>query len=166
MAIIGKLDSLEPLFSKTVELEALYAYLKSMLNANHPHHKAFMQAGSGSFRYELEHGMYAMQIAYKPSKGVFETHRMHVDFLLIVQGCEILELGDRSDFVIQDAYDSAQDKETYSNNDRISEVCMRAGCLAVLFPYDVHTTSAHPQSPDLVQKVVAKVPTHLIKLKL
>ncbi|CCF79760.1 hypothetical protein HBZS_102080 [Helicobacter bizzozeronii CCUG 35545] len=166
MAIIGKLNSLETLFSKTLELETLYGYLASMLDTNHPHHQSLIQQQSESQRQDIAHGMHAMHIAYKPLGGVLETHRTYIDFCLVVRGREILNLSDSSDLSIQEGYDSVLDKQTYHNGGHSLEILLQAGWLAILFPTDAHTTSPHPQSLDLVHKVVAKVPANLVKLKL
>ncbi|WP_120945979.1 MULTISPECIES: YhcH/YjgK/YiaL family protein [Helicobacter] len=164
MAIFGKLCSLAPLFSKTVELESLCVYLHSALDQTHPHHQNLMQQEVGSLKLELDHGMHAMQIVYHPTQGVLETHRRFIDFLLVVQGCEMVILADRTDLCVQTPYDPNTDQETYQASPHLSQVCMHAGMLGVFLEYDAHTTC--PLDAKLVRKVVVKVPRELVKLKL
>ncbi|WP_233709721.1 YhcH/YjgK/YiaL family protein [Helicobacter salomonis] len=164
MAVFGKLDSLEPLFGKTLELESLYAYLHSVLEETHTHHQGLMQQEVGSFRRELTHGMHAMEIVYYPVHGVLETHRHYVDFLLVVQGSELVVWGDRHDLEVKNPYDAKLDQETYESSLDVSELRMRAGMLGIFLENDAHTT--RPYNEQIVRKVVAKVPKDLIKLKL
>ncbi|MFC3847699.1 YhcH/YjgK/YiaL family protein [Helicobacter baculiformis] len=164
MAIFGKLTSLESLFRKTLELEFLYTYLQSLLEKTHIHHQNLIQQEIGSVRHELDHGMHAMTIVYRPTEGVLETHRKYLDFLLVVQGSELVVFGDRGDLRVQNPYDAKQDQETYADDPNLSEVCMHAGMLGIFLDYDAHTTRSH--HAQIVRKVVVKVPQELIKLKL
>ncbi|WP_240333354.1 YhcH/YjgK/YiaL family protein [Helicobacter suis] len=164
MAVIGKLHSLASLFSKTQELESLYAYLEAMLNPASPEHQAFLQREPGLFKRELKQAMSAAEIIYTPSLGLLETHQDHVDFLLMIKGSELLYLGDSTDLEVQEPYDSNLDKQTYKMNESCYSLRLDAGMLAILFSQDAHATAAHTKG--LVYKIVAKVPTNLIKFKL
>ncbi|WP_104707826.1 YhcH/YjgK/YiaL family protein [Helicobacter ailurogastricus] len=164
MAVIGKLSSLQGLFSKTQELEDLYTYLKQVSDPKHPACQALLQRQASSMVKELAAGMRAIEIVYTPELGALETHRAHIDFLLVVLGEEILHLADKTDLSAQEPYNLEKDQETYQHNSLCYQVPLHAGLLAILFPNDAHTTEA--KKPGLVHKVVVKVPVNLIKFKL
>ncbi|WP_240329058.1 YhcH/YjgK/YiaL family protein [Helicobacter suis] len=164
MAVIGKLVSLASLFSKTQELESLYAYLEAMLDPASSKHQAFLQRKQGVVKQELVQGMSAAEIIYTPSLSLLETHQDHIDFLLMVQGSELLYLGDSTDLEVKQPYDSSLDKQTYKMSESCYSLRLDAGMLAILFSQDAHATAAHTKG--LVYKIVAKVPTNLIKFKL
>ncbi|WP_104750234.1 YhcH/YjgK/YiaL family protein [Helicobacter cynogastricus] len=165
MAVIGKLDTLEHLFRKTRELETLYDYLKNMLTSGHAWHQSLMTQKEGSTKRPLEHGIHAMEIVYQPTQeGVLETHRAYVDFLLVVEGSELILWSDITDLKVQDSYDANIDRQTYHAHSKPCAIPMHAGMLGIFMDYDAHTT--RPIDSELVRKVVAKVPKELIKLKL
>ncbi|WP_104578095.1 YhcH/YjgK/YiaL family protein [Helicobacter felis] len=165
MAIIGKLNTLEHLFRKTRELETLYSYLTNMLTSEHAWHQALRNQKEGSSKRPLEHGMHAMEIVYQPTQdGVLETHRAYVDFLLVVEGSELVLWNDITDLKVQDSYDASIDRQTYYAHSNPCAIPMHAGMLGIFMDYDAHTT--RPMDSKLVRKVVAKVPKELIKLKL
>ncbi|BEG58167.1 Flagellar motor-switch protein [Helicobacter sp. NHP21005] len=164
MAVIGKLDSLAGLFSKTQELESLYTYLKQICDSKHPACQALLQRQVSSMTKELTAGMRAIEIVYNPELGTLETHREYIDFLLVVMGGEILHLADKTDLSVLAPYNPEKDQETYQHNSLCYQVPLHAGMLAVLFNHDAHTTEA--KRPGLVYKVVVKVPASLVKFKL
>ncbi|BCZ17475.1 Flagellar motor-switch protein [Helicobacter sp. NHP19-003] len=164
MAVIGKLDSLAGLFSKTQELENLYTYLKQICDPKHPACQALLQRQASSMVKELGSGMCAIEIVYSPELGTLETHKECIDFLLVVMGGEILHLADKTDLSVLTPYNLDKDQETYQHNSLCYSVPLHAGMLVILFPHDAHTTEAH--KPGLVYKVVVKVPINLVKFKL
>lgn len=194
MAIIGKLPSLESFFTQHPFLNTLHTYLLDALKPQSPIHQRIIKLDSPiEVVYPQDLGIRAIEQSYtlkSPQKAFFETHRKYVDFQLIVQGYEYMQIGDKSDFKIFAPYDESRDLIIYENiipsdnENRFTnstkhpsseslgmplrtQILMSAGDLAIFFPDDVHagglelTPNKPIPSTHLVKKSVAKVPFDL-----
>ena len=178
MAVIGNLQSLNYLFKKTSALEELYAYLVSAADPTSTDYARITSMEVGERKLELGHGMFAIEQSYRlkdPSDPqiaeslIYESHRKYVDFQLMVRGSEVFALGDKGDFEILTHYDEVKDFIRYYPKARTSKILLSQNELAIFHPHDVHAGGLALEGLEpasLVYKVVVKVPTELLKLKL
>lgn len=184
MALIGKAKDLDWFFLTFSALQEVQAYILDALNPTHSIHKRILALSIKpneqrcEISYPLEQGIRAIEQSYylKSVKEAFlETHRIYVDFQLIVAGYEYVCVGDRSTFCVKTPYDEAKDLIVYENDIEsstldsilpnmrykskpkgISEYStnrtllrLEAGDLAIFFPDDVHAGALEPNLQPL-----------------
>jgi YhcH/YjgK/YiaL family protein len=162
MAIFGALSTVR---SQTVHYRWLlpaFAYLNELFTPDSAAGQKLTSLVPGeSFRRELADGNFALEQAYftKPrAEGVFETHRLYVDVQVIVLGEEFMEVTNPETLIVRDAYNPARDAIFYQDADHASVLRLRAGEAAIYFPDDAHNGGLQIGGPQLVRKVVIKVP--------
>ena len=159
MAVIGRLETLEELFSGG--LEELYDFFTACLRGEYKK-SSFMQGKT----IKLQRGVVVMLQGYKLKpfkKSVFESHKKYVDFQLTVKGEESFMLGDSKNFTVQAKYDKSKDQIIYKPSKKAHRILSVAGNLCIFKPCDVHAGGLrHSQlGRGRVYKVVAKVPVDL-----
>ena len=162
MAIFGALSTDR---SQTVHhrwLQPAFAYLDELFTPGSAAWQKLTSLAVGeSFRRELADGNFALEQVYrtKPrAEGVFETHRQYVDVQVIFEGEEFMEVTNPATLTVRDAYNPARDAIFYQDADHASVLRLRAGEAAVYYPDDAHNGGLQIGRPQLVRKVVIKVP--------
>lgn len=172
MAVIGNIDSLSHLFVKTQPLQKLYEYLCKASMPTDSIHKRILSMQVGENKIALDFDMFAIEQTYflKDFKeAIFETHRIYVDFQLVVSGEEFFAIGERRDFEVLHPYDEKKDVIFYHQKTHTSKILLHQNALAIFFDYDVHSggLALENLTPKAqVFKTVVKVPKELLKLKL
>jgi biofilm protein TabA len=118
-------------------------------------------AGPGfSDRVEIEGDrLFALRQAYltkSPAEARFEAHRLHVDLQYVVRGSEIIRVAPISAGRLVEPHDAAKDI-AFFEADGFSEILLRPGMVAVLYPEDLHAPSIGPADSSPVAKIVVKV---------
>lgn len=93
-----------------------------------------------------------------PEEGKFETHDRHFDIQFLVSGEETIEVADRGELVPCTPYDAGGDITFYREPERRDTLRLQKGDLVVLSPGEAHKPRICIKSPELVKKIVIKVP--------
>lgn len=89
---------------------------------------------------------------------VFEGHRSYVDIQYVAAGVEIISWAALKDVTETKAYDAEHDYWLgAATADKVTEVRLSAGQLAVLYPSDPHAPRKAAGSSSPVKKLVVKV---------
>lgn len=202
MAIIGKLAHLDWFFKAYPVLKDIQEYMNNALNPTHDIHKRICSLDIPPLKerceisYPLTQGVRAIEQSYhlKPMRNAFfESHRVFIDFQLVVEGYEYMLIGDKSTFDIHIPYDESKDLIVYNNLLRDSHresstlkytlpineslntpyrtsLLLSSGDLAIFFPDDTHAGGLE-LTPDVstpytytIKKSVLKVPVSLLEL--
>lgn len=114
-------------------------------------------------KYEIsENKVWAIVQDYnsKPeSEGKFEAHRKFVDIQFIVEGEELIGIGNVDDFEVETEYDEEKDITflTPKEGTKTEFKKVIAGEYMILMPKDAHMPSIAIDSPGFVKKVVLKI---------
>ncbi|RDU59991.1 YhcH/YjgK/YiaL family protein [Helicobacter marmotae] len=125
MAIVGKLTHLDWFFKSNPYLEEIQTYMLHALNPTHSIHKRItglslaLNEERKEVSYPFNWGIRAIEQTYylkSQSKAFFETHRVFIDFQLVVEGYEYTLIGDKSAFEVKMPYDESKDLIVYENH--------------------------------------------------
>ena len=162
MAIFGSLNTVRQQTGHLAWLHAAYAYLDELFRPGSPAHGKMQSLTAGeTFRRELSGGIFALEQVYltKPrAEGMFETHRKYVDAQVVFAGEEFMEVTDPGSLTVRDAYNPERDAIFYQNVAPASLLRLCPGDAVIFFPEDAHKGALHVAGPQLVRKVVLKVP--------
>ena len=124
MAIIAQARTLEWFFKAYPQLNVVKEYISQALNPQSEIHKRIstLQIPQSQDRievsYPLEYGIRAIEQSYylKPMKNAFfETHRVYLDFQLVISGYEYMCIGDKDTFDVKIPYNESRDLIVYEN---------------------------------------------------
>ena len=106
--------------------------------------------------------VYAEVQAYESLEGPiekFEGHRQYIDIQYVAGGEEIIGWASIDDAAVTDPYESNEHDYWLGTvpADRITEVKLKAGQLAVLYPVDAHAPRRAAGKASAVRKLVIKV---------
>jgi YhcH/YjgK/YiaL family protein len=88
----------------------------------------------------------------------FECHRRYIDIQYLVQGCEVMGWAPAGRMQVSEAYDPSADIAFGTvPAGTATQVHLRAGQLAVLYPSDGHAPRLASGAPSPVFKIVVKV---------
>lgn len=118
-------------------------------------------------KYEIKEGKaWAIVQDYnsKPeAEGKYEAHRKFVDIQFIVEGEELIGVGNIDDFEAATEYDEEKDiiflipKKIEQGGAKTELKKVIAGEYMILMPKDAHMSSIAVDSPSFVKKVVLKI---------
>jgi YhcH/YjgK/YiaL family protein len=161
MAVFGSIASVHAQLPSAPKFVCAFAYLDALLRAGGAARLRGLPVGE-SARVELEHGVYAIEQAYRSKlrpEGFFESHRRYVDIQVVVDGEEWLEVAEVGGLAVRTPYEADRDLIAYEDRDGASLLHLRAGEAAVFFAADGHMPGlAGPAAPAVVRKTVLKVP--------
>jgi YhcH/YjgK/YiaL family protein len=162
MAIFGPLTTVRTQTALLEWLQPAYAYLDELFTPGSPAQVKLKSLAVGeTFRRELPDGNFALEQVYLTklrAQGVFETHRKYVDVQVILEGEEMMEVTHPASLTVRDAYNPDRDAIFYNDFTHGSVLRVRAGDAAIYFPEDAHMGALQVSGPQLVRKVVIKVP--------
>jgi YhcH/YjgK/YiaL family protein len=162
MAIFGPLLTVRHQTAHLPWLRPAFAYLAELFTAGSaPNLKIQLLAAGETFRRDISEGTFALEQVYltKPrNQGVYESHRKYVDVQVIVAGEEFMEVTHPDTLTIRDAYNPDRDATFYLDATHGSRLHLRPGDAAIYFPDDAHHGALPVAGPQLVRKVVLKVP--------
>ena len=106
--------------------------------------------------------IFALHQSYltKPlSEGRYEAHKRFIDLQYIQTGTELIRVAPRLEGIegkATEPYDRTRDLEFFQLTEG-SNLLMKPGMVAILYPEDLHAPCLANGEPALVQKVVVKV---------
>lgn len=164
MALIGTFAAVRRRCAQLPEFRAALAYVAEALTPGSSVRARIdsLEEG-GTHRQELPDGAYAMEMAYRTKlrpEAFFESHRRYVDLQVVVSGGERMEAAGAAALAVVQPYDEAKDLIAYADTDEASVLRVRAGEAVVFWPEDAHMPSLAAGEPELVRKIVVKVPAH------
>jgi biofilm protein TabA len=104
--------------------------------------------------------LYAMFQSYETepvTDRFYEAHRRYVDIQYLVSGEEIIRVRNVDGLEVRDPYNETGDFELYHLTDNGTDVRLRPGDFAILFPEDAHAPKIANGNPGSVEKIVIKV---------
>lgn len=186
MAVFGNIEDLRPMFRKTEILEKIYSCLlsASVLDSEIGSKIVRMRDEFAGENLEklvpLEEGAYMIISTCNTRKyenALFEAHREFIDIQMCVYGSECILLSSLKNGIEVGKYDEKKDISFYERMEKHSAINLESGDIAIFAPYDMHmplldgssyhtTNQSQNLKPDIVSKIVVKVPASLIKLKM
>ena len=161
MAIIGNFFQIQKQL-KNKGLDLVFNYLELSLSNDSVVSKRLKNYAVGSFeRIELSQEVFALeQVFLTKSRETcfFESHMKYIDFQLMLEGEEQMEILHQKDAKISHPYDESQDLILYNHSNETSKILMKSGDLAIYFPNDIHMGLGWKNSSVLVRKTVVKLP--------
>ncbi len=116
--------------------------------------------GFSERREEIEGAsLYAILLSYqtRPDDTLpFEAHDRYIDIQFVACGAELIRIAPRNQLAGHTPYNEADDVALY-NPGESTNIVLRAGRFAIIFPHEAHLPQLHPGPPSHVQKVVVKV---------
>ncbi|PAF48397.1 hypothetical protein BKH46_00340 [Helicobacter sp. 12S02634-8] len=172
MALIGKLQTFNHALQANPNLKALQTYLNAASSIDTPIYRRILDTPLGLERkFDLGGGLQAIEQSYSckdPKNAFYESHKIYVDFQLVVSGEEIFEVGDPLDFKIKTPYDTQKDLIIYHQSPQTSKFLLSSGMLAIFFDTDIHAGGLKKEGQEVTSpifKTVIKVPKNLIDLR-
>ncbi len=161
MAIIGNINKLEQFLSKQ-NLQIVFDYFRQALDRNSDVHQRILNLPVGSFeKVVLSEDVFALEQVFYTKKRetcFIESHKKYIDFQLILNGSEQMEMIDIDRLTIKMPYDELKDLMTYDTVDNTTKIVMQSGDLSVFFPDDAHMGQSLFEESCLVHKTVIKFP--------
>ena len=115
---------------------------------------------------DLGSGIRAIEQSYRlQNSGIFEAHRVFVDFQFVAKGSEIMKVGFFSAFSAVNEYNATKDCQNFAPLKSPSQIALYENALLILTPNDIHAGGFALDS-RVVFKSVLKVPTKLLKIAL
>lgn len=163
MAIFGSLATVREQLGNRPEFRAAFDYLEDCF---HPGSAASLRlqslAEGKSERTELAGGAFGLEQVYRTkarADGFFESHKAYIDVQVILAGEEIIEVADVAALSLKEDRTPLKDVLIYHSPAHATELRLRAGDAAILYPVDGHMPSISSGSePSLIRKIVVKVP--------
>ena len=161
MAIIGNINQIQKRLFKT-ELLPVFSYLISSLKSSSMIAKRIKEYKVGAFeRVELESGIFALEQVFMTKSRescFFESHLKYIDFQLLLEGEEQMEVLHQNNATISSPYQTSKDLILYEHSNESSKILMKPGDLAIYFPEDIHMGLGWKKEANLVRKTVIKLP--------
>ncbi|RAX53841.1 hypothetical protein CCY99_05525 [Helicobacter sp. 16-1353] len=171
MALIGNIDKISDMFIKNDALKILYDYLLEATQKDSRIYNRILSLDCGDNRMEMKYNlgfdMVAIEQSYRlGGESRFESHKKYVDFQLLVNAKECMEVGDSKNFKVISEYDNSKDVVFYEKINDVSKIFLTPKTLLVLFPYDIHAGGFFiDKNIDIVYKSVVKVPYPLLQFR-
>lgn len=162
MALFGPLPTLRMQVTRPEHFSAAFSFVQEAgREGSAAHRKLFEMTAGQSERTELPGGAFALSQVYltKPrAEGKWETHRAYIDVQALFAGEEKMELADRASLQVTEDLSETRDVIFYEAFDQGSVLRFGPGMVGIYFPSDAHMGSLAMGAPELVRKVVVKVP--------
>lgn len=166
MAIIGNIHDLSR-FKFNNHLKKVYEYLVKSVDPSSDVYKRIKSLPIGAFsKFNITSDIFALEqvfITKNRKNCFFESHKKYIDFQLIVEGEELMELVDISNLDIKVKYNSKTDFIIYFNQEKshTSKILMKNNNLSIYFPNDGHMGLSKNIKMSKVYKTVVKLPLEL-----
>ena len=164
MAIIGNIAEIRARFFQN-KLCVVFDYLENALDVKTDTGERLRNLQSGAFnKVEIGSNIFALEQAFYTKERndcFFESHRKYIDFQLLIEGEEQMELSHRSRLKEEKPYDEKSDLITYEFANQASKIIMKQGDLAIYFPEDIHMGLGKVSDASFVRKTVIKYPIDL-----
>ena len=164
MAIIGNIYDVKKLHF-TAYFDDVFEYLFAALTSKNEVYERLKGLPVGSFeKVDLNKSIFPLeQVFYTKDRTTcfFESHQKYIDFQLIVEGEEQMEMTHSSLLSKTNEYSPKKDLITYKFTNNASKILMKTGDIAIFFPNDAHMGLGKSHQSSLVRKTVIKYPVNL-----
>lgn len=162
MAVIGNIYQLRQQLHKN-KLDVVFDYLEASLNKNTAVSKRIKDYEIGAFeRVDIVgQEIFALEQVFMTKSRencFFESHLKYIDFQLILEGEEQMEILHQNNAKISHPYEESKDLILYNHSNETSKILMKPRDLAIYFPNDIHMGLGWKESQTLVRKTVIKLP--------
>ncbi|AGR76972.1 conserved hypothetical protein (DUF386 domain) [Aliarcobacter butzleri 7h1h] len=167
MAIVGNVLNVKKYLQKTESINIIFNYFNAVIDRNSCIHRRITNLPDGDiYKHNISHDIFALEqsIYTKNREDCFiESHKKYIDFQLVLFGNEQLEYIDINKLEVEKAYNEEVDLITYKLVNDTSKILLQANDLAIFFPEDGHLALSKFEKPQLIFKVVVKIPVSLYK---
>jgi biofilm protein TabA len=163
MAIYGSLATVRAQVPRTDGFTRAFRYVEELLQPGSAiQQRVRAMADGDTHKPDLGGGMFVIEQAYETklrADGFFESHRKFIDIQTVLDGEELMEVGDLTRMVVRQPYNPDRDLIIYQDSSEASLLRVFAGQIAVFFPTDAHMPTLRIRAePVKVRKCVVKVP--------
>lgn len=162
MALFGNLAAVASQVAEAARFAPAFHYAARSGVAGTPEHARLLALAPGQTeRVPLGGGAVAILQVYhtRPAdEAKWETHVAAIDVQAIIEGEEFMQVADRGQLTVKEDRAREQDAIFYHPGGPASVLRCGPGSVAVYFPTDAHLGSLAIAGPQLVRKVVVKVP--------
>lgn len=162
MAVFGSLQAVRSQLAQSERFAPALACVEQCLrDGSQARRRLFELAPGETQRLELEGGAFALLQVYltRPEQDCrWETHKVYADVQALVFGQELMETADAGRLELQEDLTPDKDVVFYRPFRQGSALRLSPGAAAVFFPADGHRGCIALDAPELVRKVVVKVP--------
>jgi YhcH/YjgK/YiaL family protein len=142
MALYGSIATLRAQAPKTPGFEIAFAYIEEMLRAGSDIQQRIRKLTEGDVeKVDLGNGVFVLEQAYETklrADGFFESHRKCIDVQAMLDGEELMEVGDIARMKVRQPYNAERDLIIYEDSSEIAQLRVYPGQAAIFFPPDVH----------------------------
>ena len=160
MAIIGNLEVVKKQVEKS-KFSVAFAYLEKTLIPGSEENTRLLSLPINAFeKTNLDENNFALEQVYyskDKDKCFFESHRKYIDVQFILEGEEIIEVGDINNLHVNFQYDENMDLIKYDDSQNTSILKLQKGDVAIFYPEDTHMPCVQLNQSVRVVKTVVKV---------
>jgi YhcH/YjgK/YiaL family protein len=166
MAIYGTIDTCAAQVGDRPHFATAFAFLKEVFDGSHEAAQAVKHLPQGTIkRVNLAgpDGRDAYALLQHPTTRpredqLAESHREYADIQAVFDGDEILEVMPLEGLEVTQPYDASKDVALYQMPAKGSQLILRPGLAAILFPEDGHAPLQDPHGvPTPSRRIVVKV---------
>jgi len=92
-----------------------------------------------------------------PEELSFEAHRKYIDVQIVLKGRERIDVTQRTDLPVRQAYAENTDVMFYDPPTNFTSLFVEPGQFVVLYPHDAHRPNITADVPTEVRKLVVKI---------
>ncbi len=163
MAFLSTLHADQTKFMLKLFPSALADYLFELKRNDSEIRKSFLSLKAGEKNERiLGDGLKAIEQCYLTTtsdKAIIESHKSYIDFQLLIEGQELMEMGNVQKLEIKTPYQPDKDLIVFHESPELQLLKMKTWDYAVFFPEDAHRSTLRYPTEMLVRKVVVKIPT-------
>jgi YhcH/YjgK/YiaL family protein len=160
MAIFGTLEVVKNQVDN-IKFKKAFEYLEQVLTSGTEENNRLLSLPVGAFeKVDLDETNFGLeQVYYSKDREdcFFESHRQYIDVQFILEGEEIIEVGNTDDLKVDIDYNETIDLLKYNMTNNSSIIKLRRGDVAIFFPDDAHMPCVKLHNSDKVVKTVVKV---------
>jgi len=160
MAIIGNLEVVKKQVEKS-KFSVAFAYLEKTLIPGSKENTRLLSLPIDAFeKTNLDENNFALEQVYyskDKDKCFFESHRKYIDVQFILEGEEIIEVGNINNLHVNFQYDENMDLIKYDDSQNTSILKLQKGDVAIFYPEDTHMPCVQLNQSVRVVKTVVKV---------
>lgn len=150
--IVDKIENLKQYFKPDL-VDKIISFYKELT----------VVTADGDYPIITDNKLYCKVLSYatKQSDWITESHREYVDFQILLDGEELIEVYCSDNLVIKDIYNETKDCIFYeypATVTPLAKVTLTTGVVGIFFPQDVHATQmTNENQVKVLKKAVFKV---------
>jgi len=162
MAIIGNLESKQTERVLNFFPASLRIYLQELKNTHSKIRQEIDSIAVGEKNERLlAENLKAIEQCYMTTTrefAIIESHRLYIDFQLLIAGEEFMETNHNSKLTLKKDYNEKMDLTVYNESNSLHLLKMTPNDYALFMPEDAHRSTLKINTEQVTRKVVIKIP--------